>query len=156
VLSALRGSESHLLSNKGTLVQFRAGTIVCELGDHISHAYFLRSGVASLLAGDENGALVEVAMVGCEGVLGAMPALALETSPFRIVIPSGGAALRVRIESVLQLFHDSPGFRKHLTQYLGFLFFQVNVSALCNCAHSLDGRLARWLMICGGHLGADC
>jgi CRP-like cAMP-binding protein len=156
VLSGLHGHEGQQLFSKGTRVRFRAGTIVYELGDRISEVYFLRSGLASLLAGDEDGNLIEVAMAGCEAVLGGMVALSFEVSPYRVIIQSDGEALRFARGDLVHLFHDSIAVRQGLGRYLGFLSFQFSLSAMCIGAHSLDRRVARWLMICHEHLGTPC
>jgi CRP-like cAMP-binding protein len=66
-------------------------------GEPIEAAHFVEAGTASMLAAiDEGASLIEVGMVGRDGVVGLPLVLGGGTSPFEARVQTAGAALRAR------------------------------------------------------------
>ena len=62
---------------------------------HSEFAYFIDSGVVSLVAHTNNGSSVEVALVGREGVAGIADALGAHALPYALIVQLPGLAYRV-------------------------------------------------------------
>ena len=58
------------------------GVIIGSARSHSEYAYFIDSGVVSLVAHTKNGSSVEVALVGREGVAGIADALGAHALPY--------------------------------------------------------------------------
>ncbi len=70
ILAALSHAEYERLRHSMEPVQIPKGRVLFEAGDNICHAYFLLSGLVSLLSISENGDTTEIVMVGAEGMVG--------------------------------------------------------------------------------------
>ena len=62
----------------------------------IGHIYFVQEGMVSLVQPLENGAMIEVGMIGNEGFLGVPVLLGAVTSPLEAMVQIPGAALRMQ------------------------------------------------------------
>ncbi len=112
-----------------------------------THAYFLMTGVCSMVINMTEGGSAEVGMVGPEGLIGA-PAL-LGPAPMEVdaFMQIPGAGLRVPMKVIRPLFSDNAEFR---TRVLHFQQSQINISSqlsACNKLHEAEARLARWLLM---------
>src|SRR5258708_37068168 len=76
-------------------VQLRTHEVLHESGEPIRFAYFLNSGLASVLSVLSEGKSVEVGLTGKEGFVGLPLIVGLSTSPTRTVIQMEGAGFRV-------------------------------------------------------------
>jgi CRP-like cAMP-binding protein len=155
ILSAISFGEREALLSRGVAVDIPTGKILYEVGDRITDVYFVRTGFASLIATSDDEELVEVAMVGKESVLGAVLALGLERTPYRMVIPARATVLSVKAERFLQVFRSNGKFQSLMLRYLGHLVTQVTQAAACNTMHPIKPRLSKWLLICRFHLGSE-
>ncbi len=100
LLAALPHEEYKRLQPQLELVQLSKRRTLYESGDRIRHAYFLNSGMGSLLALTQGGATVEIAMVGNEGMLGLPVILRAHSTPYRIMIQMPGDAMRIKAEVI--------------------------------------------------------
>ena len=155
VLSRIGFREREALVSRGTALDIQHSKVLYELGDPITEVYFVRTGFASLIAASDDEEVVEVAMVGKEAVLGAVLALGLERTPYRIVIPARASLLSVRAERFLEVFRGTGEFQSLMLRYLGYLVTQVTQAAACNTMHPIKPRLSKWLLICRYHLGSE-
>jgi CRP-like cAMP-binding protein len=112
----------------------------------IDCVYFPQEGMVSLVQPLENGAMIEVGMIGNEGFVGVPVLLGADTSPLEAMVQIPGSALRMRAS----VFREEAGRRTALLglllRYVQALHIQVTLSAACNGRHSLPERLARWLL----------
>src|SRR5580693_9780 len=77
VLASLSPADAALLSPWLKLVSLEQGALLAGIGDEIEHVYFPHSGMISLLSVTKSGRGVETAIIGREGVIGAMAGLGL-------------------------------------------------------------------------------
>lgn len=70
LLATLRSGEYERLLSNMESIRFPRNRILYEAGDRMSHAYFLNSGIASLLATTDNGETIDISMIGYEGFIG--------------------------------------------------------------------------------------
>src|SRR5687767_15909699 len=72
------------------------GTALYESGAIQGYVYFPTSSIVSLLYVLENGASAEIAVTGCEGLVGIALFMGGETTPSRAVVQSAGHGYRLR------------------------------------------------------------
>jgi CRP-like cAMP-binding protein len=112
----------------------------------IDHVYFPQEGMVSLVQPLENGAMIEVGVIGKEGLVGVPVLLGAATSPLESMVQIPGSALRMQAS----VFREEVGRRTALLglllRYVQALHIQVSLSAACNGRHTLPERLARWLL----------
>ena len=77
---------------------FQLGTIVCEAGGLLEHAYFPEGSVLSLLTVLENGSAIETANIGREGAFGLFAAMYSRVSFNRCLVQMEGPMVRCPIE----------------------------------------------------------
>ena len=120
--------------------------ILHEPNEPLQSAYFLNSGLISLMIETREGKTVEVGTVGNEGVVGLELAVGLTTSPLREVVQIAGDGFSVKAGALESALHASPCFREILSQYTVLQSLQVGQTAACNRLHNVEQRFARWLL----------
>ena len=114
----------------------------------LSHAYFLEDGIASAVVTLEDGHTVEVGVVGVEGIVGLPILFGTGSAPGRIFIQMAGSGYRIRAEALKQEFERQGELRRMLQRYMQGFMVQSAQTAACNRLHSIEERLARWLLTC--------
>jgi len=131
------------------------GDVLYEPGDIIKHVYFPNDSIVSLLSALSERSTIEVGMVGNEGMAGLPIFMGVNISRTRALVQGAGSAMRMTAATVR---HEAnlPGALHHLLhRYTHSLLTQVSQSAACNRFHSVDARLARWLLMTSDRLGLD-
>ena len=111
--------------------------------------------VVSLVTQMEDGKIVEVGLVGNEGMTGLPFLLGQKKSAERAIvqIPNGG--VRAKADVVLKEFMRCDGLHSILLRYLNSLLRQVAQTAACNASHTIEERLSRWLLMCHDRVASD-
>jgi CRP-like cAMP-binding protein len=112
-----------------------------------SHVYFPESGMVSLILSLEDGSIVEVGLIGNEGIVGVLAGLGASRISGEAIVQMPGAGLRIGTDVLRRELGVSPSLREMLMRYVQALFAQVTQSAACNGRHNLTQRLARWLLM---------
>ena len=82
-LAALPAADYERLLPELELVPLPLGWAVYEAGGHLGYVYFPVDSIVSLLYVMENGASAEIAVTGCDGVVGIALFMGGETTPNR-------------------------------------------------------------------------
>ena len=155
LLAALPPDDFALLADHLRPVGLELKQVLHEPGRPIRAAYFPEGGMVSMLAPLEDGHLMEVGIVGREGLVGLAVALGGESATTEAMVQMEGPALRVRPAELRAAFERSAGLRTLLLRYVLAHQAQVTQTAACNGHHQVDGRLARWLLIMHDRAEAD-
>jgi CRP-like cAMP-binding protein len=129
--------------------------ILYNVGDLMPHAYFLLSGVVSLLASTAQGESVEVAVVGSEGIIGLPIVLDSDTAPYEVMVLVSGGACRIRADILRAEFQRGAALHDLLLQYTHSLLAEVAQSAVCHRFHTSSQRLSRWLLMARDRVDSD-
>src|SRR5215211_5548027 len=97
LLAALSREDRAALETHLETVNLLRGQVLYETRDTVRHAYFPHTCVISLVAVMEDGSSAEVALFGCEGVLGLASSLVTRESFGRYIVQLPGAASRIGI-----------------------------------------------------------
>jgi CRP-like cAMP-binding protein len=154
LLDALPAAESQRLVRSLDRVFLDLKAVLFEPGHSIEFVYFPRSCVVSLVTPLQDGAIVEVATVGNEGIVG-VP-LVLGRSPVvRAVCSVAGWADSMDASAFLDEIERDGPLRELVHDYLQVLFGQISQAAACNRLHSSEERLSRWLLMSADRVGTD-
>ena len=121
----------------------------------ISDVYFPNSGIVSLLAAVNGRATLEVGLVGKEGILGLAVFMGVSNSHNRAVVQGVGSAMKMKATAFRKQCNDGGVLPRLLRRYSHSLITQITQSAVCNQFHSVDERLARWLLMTHDRMGDD-
>jgi len=130
-----------------TIADLTFGESICEPGDAIRHVYFPTVGYISMITPKGAAESLEVGMVGNEGAFGVTLMFDVTTSPLQGLVQGAGEAMRMTARQFNAARETSTAFQHALNRYLYVLTSQLAQTAACNRFHSLDTRLARWLLL---------
>jgi len=128
-------------------VQLTQAQVLCESGEPTRYIYFPIDSFVSLVTSLEGKPVLEVGMVGREGMLGAQVALRVLTQPLHAVVQGAGGAWRVPINAFRTELARSDALQRAINRYLYVLMGQFASSAACLRFHQITPRLARWLLL---------
>jgi CRP-like cAMP-binding protein len=116
-------------------------------GRVIDHAYFPEHGMVSLVAPLADGAYIEVGVIGREGCAGATVIHGVDTYPAEAMVQVAGTALRIEAVVLQREAARSAELMRLLLRFTHALHVQVTQTAACNGRHTVQERLARWLLM---------
>lgn len=155
LLAALPSKDYESLFPHLSLVRLSSGLVLYEPFHHFDYCYFINDSLVSCMSITEQGASVAVAMVGCEGLLGAAALLDKDLLPYRAVTLCPGSAMKIHPETLKAWLHNSLRLRELILSYAHAMFTQVIQTAACNRFHTTEQRLIRWLLLARDRLGTD-
>jgi len=120
--------------------------ILQEAEAPVEEVYFPLSGMISLVVSMEAGETVETAAVGRNGVIGAFAGLGPWNAFTRAVVQVPGTAACISASQFQAVVGQSPKIKELVLRYKEALLSQVHQTAACNALHSVEARLARWLL----------
>jgi CRP-like cAMP-binding protein len=118
-----------------------------EPNQKIESAYFPNCGMISLVVVMENGRTVEVGVAGKEGFSGAAAAVGLTRSTVREVVQIAGDGFQIGTSNLQSVLRNAPKLQNVMSRCAVILGMQVAQTAACNRMHSVEQRLARWLLV---------
>ena len=98
LLAALPRKDYQRLHAHMERVPLSFADVLCEPGDTLREVYFVNNGIVSLLSRVENGACLEVGMVGNEGMVGLSVFLGADTTFCRAMVQATGSAMRMNAD----------------------------------------------------------
>jgi CRP-like cAMP-binding protein len=154
ILTALPSADRDELFGLVRNVTLPVKTVLFEPGAPIDALYFPTNGVISLVTPLHDGAIVEVATIGNEGIVG-VPLVPLSGLAVRAISQVAGHSLRIDAAVFLALSERSTALQALVDKYTQALFGQISQAAACNRLHSSEERLSRWLLMSHDRVGSD-
>src|SRR6202049_987981 len=154
ILTALPALERETLFGLVRNVTLPVKTVLFEPGTPIEALYFPVDGVISLVTPLHDGAIVEVATIGNEGIVG-VPLVPLSGLAVRAISQVAGHSLRMEATAFVEWSDRSQAFQTLVESYTQALFGQISQAAACNRLHSSEERLCRWLLMSHDRVGRD-
>ncbi|MDR3613183.1 MAG: Crp/Fnr family transcriptional regulator [Candidatus Obscuribacterales bacterium] len=128
------------------IVHFDLKEALTEPNQSIEFVDFPESGVMSLLQPLSGGALIELANIGYEGMVGLPVAFGVLSIGEKCFCQVEGAAWRVKSENFRTLQKQYPEWTELCQRYAITLIDQLGRNAACNRVHAPEQRCARWLL----------
>ena len=129
--------------------------ILFDVGDAIEQVYFPHSGIVSLVVSLASGETIESGMIGRESVVGGSAGLNGQLSVCKAVVQIAGSASTLDSGRLRALAETSPTCRVTLFRHEQMILVQAQQSAACNATHTIEARLARWLLRSRDLQGSD-
>lgn len=146
LLAALPSRLFELVKDSGSLESFVLGQVIQDEHEEVGSVYFPLSGMFSRLVVMKTGQMVESAVVGREGAVGARAGLGLYKSIARFVAQLPTEALVISAIKFRKLVAQSDPLRDLCVKSTDALLDQVSVTAACNSIHVVEARFCRWLL----------
>jgi CRP-like cAMP-binding protein len=146
LIAALSSADRSLLDPHLETVTLEQGTLLQRASAPIEQVYFPHEGMISLLAVMSDGQAIETATVGNEGAVGAMSGFGTRLSFTRAVVQAPVIASRISSAEFRIAIQASVTLRNLMVAYNEVLLAQVQQTAACNALHTMEARLARWLL----------
>lgn len=128
---------------------------MAEAGKPSHYAYFVGSGIASIVAESPEGQRTEAGLFGRDGWGPLSLLIEADSHPHDIFMQLPGDGYRIERAPFLAALAASPDLRRLLMTYMHTLSTQTAYTALSNGVHQIDERLARWLLMCHDRVDGD-
>jgi CRP-like cAMP-binding protein len=155
ILLSIPESEFSLIRPFLQFCQLSNMQILHEPNAKAELAYFVNSGLISLMIETREGKTVEVGIVGNEGIVGIAATVGISRSPMREVVQVAGNGFGIEVRALQSSLLSSPTLRALLNQRAVLQCLQGAQTAACNRLHSVEQRFARWLLAVQARSGSD-
>jgi CRP-like cAMP-binding protein len=146
LLASLSASDIAALGPHLKPVHLEHGTILFEARGKVAAIYFPTGAIVSLVVGLSSGEMIEAAMVGKDGVVGASAALDGNISLNRGIVQLAGPALTCSVDALKSAALQSHTLLSVLVRHEQTVYAQASQSTACMAAHHVEARLCRWLL----------
>jgi CRP-like cAMP-binding protein len=127
-----------------------------KAGEPIHEVYFPGGGFISMVTVLNDGGMVEVATIGREGVLGVSALLNGDPSPSAAMVQGEtDTCYRMPADVFRAEVDRRDAFHDLMVRYAQALGGFIMQSTACNAVHSVEQRLARWLLLAHDRVGKD-
>ena len=147
LLAALPPDDFGLLATALQPVSLEPKQVLYAPGEPVEATYFPESGTVSMLAPLEGGELLEVGMIGREGLVGLPVILGTDSMINEAMVQLPGTALRIRASTLRDVLERSAALQALLLRYVQAYHNQVAQAVACSGRHAIEERLVRWLLM---------
>ena len=145
ILASLSESDATALRPHLKSVHLDHQKVLFEAGGEVTDIYFPTGAIISLVVGLSSGEIIEAAMVGKDGVVGAFAALG-GIPVNRAIVQLPGPALICKVSELKSAVLQSHSLLSMLFRHEQTVYAQASQSAACMAAHQVEARLCRWLL----------
>ena len=135
--------------------RLRLKQVLIEPDTPIEAVHFVRTGVGSMLATEQEGGEIEVGTIGNEGLVGLPVVFGAESSAYRVLVQIAGDAWRLPADDFRQAMDERPAVRRRVLRYAHAFSDQMAQSVACNRLHTIEERCARWLLMTHDRVDGD-
>lgn len=151
LLGSLSAPDRRALLPDDQPIEMRAGARVMTAGLRLAHVYFPIDCAISLLVEAADRPLLEIGLIGREGMSGVPLILGVRQSSISGFVQAPGLAWRIEAARFGRCIDASERMRRRMHRYVHVHMTQLTEAAACKHFHNLAARLARWLL-----MSADC
>jgi CRP-like cAMP-binding protein len=155
LLAALSIDDQAKLATLMESACLKAHQVLAYPDEPLTHVYFPRDAVVTLLVLMQDGAAVEGATIGNEGMIGLAVFLGDAMPNEEMVVQIPGEAVRMRAVDFRHAVAGSVPLQTQLQRYTLALINQLGRTAGCNRLHTVEERCARWLMMSKDRVGRE-
>ena len=145
-LSALAADDFELVRPYLRTVDLLQESVLVEVDETLKRAYLPHAGVISLVVKLAKGESIQIAMIGRDSIFGTFSALGDPTALNSAVVLVPGIASTLDVDRLRTAADQSATFRATLLRHGLAVYAQIQQTAGCNAAHTVESRLARCLL----------
>jgi CRP-like cAMP-binding protein len=155
ILTVLPENEQNIVAPLLKSSTLKQHDVLYDIHQTIEKVYFAFDAAISLVVPLSSGQIIETAMVGHDGVVGAAAVLDGRVAMNRAVVQLPGACRSCETNALRQALNHCSTLSALLTKHEQVLLAYTQQLAACNATHSIESRLARWLLRARDLLGSD-
>ena len=156
LLAALPTELRDRLAKRWRTVVLKSGEILHRPGQEIESVYFPLDSLISITVTMDEARTAEAGIVGSREMVGLNAFMGgRETNQTQYVCQSPGTAVRVAAEPFLDEFNSNKDVRDVMLRFTQAYIAQLSQNVACNRLHSIEQRLARWMLECRDRLQTD-
>jgi CRP-like cAMP-binding protein len=147
ILTQIPDREFRLIKPHLQHVTFAVSQNLEEPGKGIDSFYFINSGLVSLVVGMKSGKGVEVGIAGYEGMTGLALTAGIQHTTYWTVTEVAGEGFRIKASVLEKLLDSAPQLQAEANRFVAVQAMQLAQTSACNRLHTLEQRMARWLLM---------
>lgn len=156
LLRVLDDRDYALIAGDLSAVDQTATDVLYHPGDNVDVVYFpCGASMVSFLVGGEDGRDVETVLIGREGAVGGIVSQGHLPAYSRAVVKFGGGFVCLPVADLDAAKEKSAGLRSVFARYADCLLAQIFQSTACNALHSIEQRVAKWMIAAAERTGGD-
>lgn len=148
ILAGLPADEFARIAPHIEHVDLPKGMLLVRHGHEVTSIYFIESGIGSVVATSVEGNRAEAGLLGREGYLPVWPVAGVLHGIHEVGMQLAGDGYRMDAGVFLRLLPETRNFETLLIRSMLGFSVQLAYTALSNAVHSVEERLARWLLMC--------
>lgn len=155
ILASLPAAEYERLlpSLKPVLLEYKQ--VLYEPHKIIRYGYFPEESVISMVSMVFDKTVVEVGLVGPEGMVCVATFLGANSTPHRGIVQTQGRAMRIKANVLREEFKQGGKLHELMLRHTQAFLVQIAQTAVCNRLHTLEARLCRWLLMIHDRVPTD-
>lgn len=156
LLAALPPRDYRRLAGEIEVISLEMKQTLVRQDEPIEHVFFPLTAVSSLCTVMRDGAAVEIATVGNEGMIGVALLLGAERVHYRAFCQIPGQSARLSAAAFRkELSRRDAALRELMRRYMQAWTVQLSQGVACNRLHTIEQRCARWLLQTQDRVGGD-
>jgi len=145
-LASLPSADFELLRPHLKTIELVHATVLFDAGDAIKRVYFPHTGIISLVVALKDGQTIEVAMIGFDSIVGASVALGRGFALNKGIVQASSIASILDASRLRKATEANVALRETLFRHEQAVLARAQQSAASNATHTVEARLARWLL----------
>lgn len=130
------------------LIPLPQAHVLEQPGLEIEELTFMEEGVASMTTMFQDGSQVEAGMFGPESAVGVPALMGIKAGMNYVAVQVPGEGYIAGVDAAKREFRRMDCFHDLVLRYMQSQIVQATQSTGCNARHSVEQRLARWLLLC--------
>ncbi|MEH2036334.1 Crp/Fnr family transcriptional regulator [Nostoc sp.] len=156
LLTALPCEVYKQIENKMEQVELSYGEILNRPGEAIEEVYFPLTCLISVTIAMMDGSTVEAGVVGSREMVGINAFMGgRETTQTEYIVQVPGNAVKMKAHLLLDEFDTNKQLRDVMLKYTQAYIAQISQNVACNRIHTIEKRMARWLLESSDRLYSD-
>jgi len=155
LLAALPTEEYQRLTPYLENVTLAEGKVIYQPYAPIEYVYFPQQAIVSLVSIMDDGTTVEVGLVGDDGMVGLPVILGGETTITQAFVQVAGCGMKMKADRLSSEFDRGGRLQRLLLRYTQALLTQASQRVACNRLHTIEARLASWLLTVQDRMHSD-
>ena len=154
ILATLLASEYRRLLPRLEHVSLQHGQIIYRADQEIEAVYFPEDAVVAMVDTTDDRRTVEVGIIGQEGLVGINIFLGGIVTPDKAIVQLPGGAMRMKSKDLRKEVRFGSPLQRLLLEYTRTFLSVISQSVACSQHHSIEQRVARWLLTMNDYAGA--
>ena len=154
-LSELSAAEYAALCHYLAPMELRVGQYLHYFEHTVDAVIFPHSGVIAMTMPLRDHRGVAAALVGRDGIVGALAAISGAPAGSDAVVHIAGHAVRLPADVFRQLLDRKASLLHRVTRYAQALVAKSHQNAICHAVHPVEARICRWLLTVQARYGDD-